>query len=126
MSWVDIAASMCAARHCGKAVVTAHISDIDFYAPIQIGEQACIKASLYYTGKTSMIIGVNVHSENPYTKEKKLTTKAYLTFVALDGNGRPTHVPPVLPETDEEKKRYLESKIRVEERKKLNKRIKES
>lgn len=121
MGWIDIAAAMVAARHCGKPVVTAHIDDIDFIAPIKVGYHVLIQASLNYVGKTSMIIGVKVTSENPYTGEVRTTTKAYLTFVALDDLGRPVEVPPLLPQTETEKRRYQNAKKRVLLKKELRK-----
>ena len=113
MSWIDVAAAMVAARHCGRPVVTAHIDDIDFIAPIKMGYHVLIQASLNYVGKTSMIVGVKVTSENPYTNEKRTTTKAYLTFVALDDLGRPTDVPGLLPESEDEIRRFENAKKRV-------------
>ena len=124
MSWIDIAAAMCAARHCGKAVVTAHISDIDFLAPIRVGEHVHIMASVNYTGRTSILVGVKVVSENPYTQEERNTTKAYLTFVALDSHGKPTEVPKIDPQTDEEKRRFDNARARVEAKKKLRSELK--
>lgn len=119
MSWIDIAGAMCAARHSEKAVVTAHISDIDFLAPIKIGEHVHIQASVNYTGKTSIIVGVKVMSENPYSKETRKTTKAYLTFVALDSHGNPTPVPPIKPISEDEKRRFHNAKARVISKKAL-------
>jgi acyl-CoA hydrolase len=113
MSWIDIAAAMVAARHCGRPVVTAHIDDIDFIAPIKVGYHVLIQASLNYVGKTSMIVGVKVTSENPYTGESRTTTKAYLTFVALDDLGKPVIVPTLDPKTDDEKRRFENAKKRV-------------
>ena len=113
MSWIDVAAAMVAARHCGRPVVTAHIDDIDFIAPIKMGYHVLIQASLNYVGRTSMIVGVKVTSENPYTGESRKTTKAYLTFVALDDLGRPIEVPELNPETDDEKRRFDNAKKRV-------------
>lgn len=113
MSWIDIAAAMVAARHCGRPVVTAHISDIDFIAPIKMGYHVLIQASLNYVGKTSMIVGVKVTSENPYTGESRTTTKAYLTFVALDDLGRPIVVPELKTETEDEIRRFENAKKRV-------------
>ncbi len=112
MSWIDIAAAMCAAKHSGKNVVTAHVDDIDFLRPIKIGEHVVIKASVNYTGKTSMVIGVKVQSENPYTGEITKTTKAYLTFVALDDKGQPTAIPEIEPESEDEIRRYNNAKER--------------
>lgn len=117
MSWIDIAAAMVAARHCGRPVVTAHIDDIDFIAPIKMGYHVLIQASLNYVGKSSMIVGVKVTSENPYTGEIRTTTKAYLTFVALDDLGRPVEVPGITPETEDEIRRYENAKKRVEMKK---------
>lgn len=124
MAWVDIAGAMVASRHCGTPVVTANISDIDFYSPINVGHHVIIKASINYAGKSSMIIGVRVESENPYTGEIRKTTKAYITFVALNESGKPVAVPKVTPETDDEKRRYENAKKRKEAKIKLNKSLK--
>lgn len=113
MSWIDIAAAMVAARHCGRPVVTAHIDDIDFIAPIKVGYHVLIQASLNYVGRTSMIVGVKVTSENPYTGECRTTTKAYLTFVALDDLARPIEVPELKPESEDEVRRFENAKKRV-------------
>jgi len=121
MSWIDIAAAMVAARHCGRPVVTAHIDDIDFIAPIKMGYHVLIQASLNYVGRSSMIVGVKVTSENPYTGESRTTTKAYLTFVALDDLGRPVEVPPLQPETDDEVRRFENAKKRVQMKKDIRK-----
>lgn len=124
MSWIDIAAAMVAARHCGHPVVTAHIDDIDFYAPIKMGYHVLIQASLNYVGKTSMIVGVKVTSENPFTNESRVTTKAYLTFVALDENGRPIEVPDLKPETEDEIRRFENAQKRVQMKKEVRKSLK--
>jgi acyl-CoA hydrolase len=119
MSWIDIAAAMVAARHCGKPVVTVHIDDIDFIAPIKVGYHVLIQASLNYVGNTSMIVGVKVTSENPYSGERRTTTRAYLTFVALDDLGKPVHVPPLKPETEDELRRFENAKKRVAMKKQI-------
>lgn len=124
MSWVDIAAAMCAAKHAEMPVVTVHVDDIDFKAPIKLGHHVIIKASMNYVGKTSMVIGVKVESENPYTSRVVRTTKAYLTFVALDEDGKPAEVPDLIPETEEEKRRFDNAKKRVENHKRLLKELK--
>ncbi len=121
MSWIDIAAAMCAARHCEKPVVTVHVDDIDFRHPIKIGAHVSIKARVNYVGKTSMVIGTKVVSVNPYTGKTLVTTKAYLTFVALDEDGKPASVPELDLVTDEDKRRYENAKKRVEARKALKK-----
>lgn len=119
MSWIDIAAAMVAARHCGRPVVTAHIDDIDFIAPIKMGYHVLIQASLNYVGRSSMIVGVKVTSENPYTGEARTTTTAYLTFVALDDLGKPYPVPGLTPETPDEIRRYENAKKRVQMKKEI-------
>lgn len=125
MSWIDIAAAMVAARHCGRPVVTAHIDDIDFIAPIKVGYHVLIQASLNYVGKSSMIVGVKVTSENPYTGECRTTTKAYLTFVALDDLGRPVSVPGLEPQTEDEHRRFDNAKKRVEMKKHVRSQMKQ-
>ena len=124
MSWIDIAAAMAAERHCNNPVVTAHISDIDFISPINVGFHVSIKASINYVGRSSMIVGVRVDSENPYTGEKKKTTKAYVTFVAIDESGRAKEVPRLTPITDDEKRRYENAKERALSKKNLSEKLK--
>jgi acyl-CoA hydrolase len=124
MSWIDIAAAMCAERHCQAPVVTAHIDDIDFLSPIKVGHHVIIKASINFSGTSSMIIGVRVESENPYTGQRRITTKAYLTFVALDEFGKPLSVPKVDPKTEDEIRRYENAKKRKQSNKDLRKELK--
>lgn len=123
MGWIDIAAAMVASRHCQKHVATVHISDIDFYAPIKVGYHVLIQASLNYVGSSSMIVGVKVTSENPSTGDTRVTTKAYLTFVALDDLGRPVPVPGLVPETEDEIRRYENAKKRVDLKKQIQQSI---
>ena len=120
MAWIDIAGAMVATKHCNNPVVTANISDIDFISPIKVGHHVIIKASINYAGKSSMIIGVKVQSENPYTGQIRTTTKAYLTFVALDEFGKPVEVPKVDPKTDDDKRRFDNAKKRKEAKKSLD------
>jgi acyl-CoA hydrolase len=124
MSWIDIAAAMCAARHCQRPVVTAHISDIDFIAPVKIGYHVHILASMNYVGRSSMVVGVKVVSENPMTGERRTTTKAYLTFVALDDMGRPVEVPGLIVESPDEKRRFANAQERAKAKKKLKSKLK--
>ena len=124
MSWIDIAAAMAAERHCNNPVVTAQISDIDFISPINVGFHVSIKASINYVGRSSMIVGVRVDSENPYTGEKKKTTKAYVTFVAIDESGKAKEVPRLTPITDDEKRRYENAKERALSKKNLSEKLK--
>jgi acyl-CoA hydrolase len=118
MSWIDMVAAMVAERHANRPVVTVHIDDLSFLAPIKVGEHVLIKASMNYVGKTSMLVGVKVISENPFTGITCHTTTAYLTFVALDSNGNPTEVYKLNPQSETEHRRYAEGKSRMEELKK--------
>lgn len=106
MHLIDIAAAMSGLRHCRKPVVTASVDSLDFRHPIKLGNMIILRASVNFTHKTSMEIGVRVESEDPLTGERFHTSSAYLTFVALDENGKPTEIPGVIPETDIEKRRY--------------------
>lgn len=117
LSWIDLVAAMVAERHCQHEAVTVSIDRISFFAPIYIGDHVLIKASVNYTGNTSMEIGVVVIKENPKTGEKVKATKAYLTFVGLDKNKKPKTIPKVKPETEEEIRRFNNAKIRVQKRK---------
>jgi len=116
MAWIDIAAAIVAGRHARKVVVTASLDAVHFIAPVKLGHVVHLKASVNYSHKTSMEIGVRVDSENPLTGEIRHTATAYTTFVALDDNGRPTLVPTVEPQTIEEKRRHEEAQKRRESR----------
>ena len=112
MHLVDIAAAITAHRHCRSMAVTASVDHIDFRNPIRVGEVINLKASLNRAFHTSMEIGVKVFSEDILTGEKKHTTSAYVTFVALDENRQPKPVPPVICETSEDRRRYREALVR--------------
>lgn len=103
VSWIDIAAAICAQRHARKVVVTAHIDELQFIAPVYKGWVVNLKASVNYAGTTSMEIGVRVDAENPLTGEMFHTASAYLTFVALDSHGKPSKVPGLILENDKQK-----------------------
>ena len=121
MSWIDMAAAMCAERHSNRPVVTVHVDDISFKAPMKIGDHALIKASINYVGKTSMLVGVKVIAENPFTGITRHTTTAYLAFVALDDIGRPIQIRGLVPETDDEIRRFENGKARIDDMKKNKK-----
>ncbi|MCH7494664.1 MAG: acyl-CoA thioesterase [Candidatus Marinimicrobia bacterium] len=112
MHLIDIAASMSAMRLCRKPVVTVSVDSLDFRYPIKVGHMILLKASVNYTHRTSMEVGVRVESENPLTGKRYHTSSAYLTFVALDEQGKPTEVPAVVPETEEEKERFKAAELR--------------
>lgn len=116
MSWIDIAAAIAAQRHSNKEVVTASIDSLSFIAPVYKGWVVNLKASVNFTSRTSMEVGVRVDAENPRTGEVFHTASAYTTFVALGGNGKPIEVPGLVCETDDEKRRFAEGKRRREER----------
>jgi len=103
-----------AIRHARNNAVTASIDSLVFHYPVFIGDLLTLKASLNMVARSSMEIGVRVEAENLFTGEVRHTASAYLTFVALDRNGRPTTVPPLIPETDEEKRRNREALQRRE------------
>ena len=104
MHWIDLAAAVVANRHCRKPVVTAAIDELSFLAPILIGELALIHARLTLVDRSSMEIRVDVESENPLTGERRHTSTAFVTFVAIDAaTRRPTPVPPLILETEEER-----------------------
>ncbi len=124
MGWVDIAAAICAQRHSQKQVVTAHVDELTFVAPVYKGWVVNLKASVNFTGRTSMEVGVRVDAENPTTNEKFHTASAYLTFVGLDSHGDPTPIPPILPETDDEKRRNKAGQARRAHRLKMRETLK--
>ena len=112
MSWIDIAASISAMRYSGKPVVTASMDDVHFIAPAYKGEIINIKATVNYVHNTSMEVGVRVDSEQPIKNKFCHIISAYLTFVALDENKRPTAVPPLRTETEIEKIRFKQAQLR--------------
>ena len=113
---IDEAAGVVAARHSRTNVVTASIDRMDFHHPIFVGDLLFFKASLNYVGRTSMEIGVRVEAENLMTGEVRHAASAYLTYVAIDKQGHPTTIPPLIFETDEERRRHGEAKSRREMR----------
>ncbi len=123
VAWIDMVAGMAAQRHCGKDVVTASIDSLWFREPVYVGEHVILKACVNYVGNTSMEVGVQVVREDPYTNKQIIATTAHLTFVAIDKDKRPTPVPPIIPETPDEKRRYENAKLRVQARKDLLKKI---
>jgi acyl-CoA hydrolase len=116
MQWIDIAASVCGMRHSSGDVVTASIDGLQFLTPIQVGEVVVLRASVNFVGHTSMEIGVRVDAENPRTGERRYTTKAYLTFVALDTKGQPRVVPGLLLENEEDRRRHSDAQARRQSR----------
>ena len=117
MHLVDMAAAMAAHRHSGSYVVTASVDYIDFRNPVNLGEIVILKSHVNRVFHTSLEVGVEVYSENVLTGEKKHTTTAYVTFVAIDEHTRkPKPVPPLILKTEEEKQRFQEAGKRREVR----------
>jgi acyl-CoA hydrolase len=112
MSWIDIAGAICAQRHSNKEVVTASIDELHFIAPVKKGWVVNLKSSVNFVSRTSMEVGVRVDAENPKTGETFHTATAYLTFVALGEDGKPSTVPSLNLESDEEKRRFEEASAR--------------
>ena len=116
MKIIDTVAAIVAVRHARCIVVTASVDKIDFICPAFIGTLIIAKASLNFVSRTSMEIGVRVEAENLTKGERRHVASAYLTYVALDKKREPTEVPPLKPETPDEKRRFEEGKQRRERR----------
>jgi acyl-CoA hydrolase len=114
MHWIDLAGAMAAHRHCRQYVVTASIDHLDFLVPVKVGELVILRSSVNRAFHTSMEVGVKVWVENYRSEQSKHVSSAYLTFVAVDATGHRLPVPPVIPETEEEKRRYEDAGRRRE------------
>ena len=106
MHWIDIAAAIAASRHTNRVCVTASVDELHFLNPVKQGEVVVLRASVNRVFRTSLEVGVNVTTENTLTGESAHTNTAYLTFVAIDDDGRPVAEPPVRPVTAVEQRRY--------------------
>ncbi|MFF0228175.1 acyl-CoA thioesterase [Streptomyces sp. NPDC004629] len=113
MKLVDDAAGAVAGRHSGGPAVTASMDEMAFLEPVRVGDLVHVKAQVNWTGRTSMEIGVRVLAER-WNESAPATQvgSAYLVFAAVDADGRPRAVPPVLPETDRDRRRCQEAQIR--------------
>ncbi len=116
---VDTAAAVAAMRHTRKIVVSASIDKMDFYHPVYVGNLLILKSSVNYTGRTSMEVGVRIEAEDLKTGKYSHTGSSYVTYVALDDEGKPTEIPEVVPHSKEEKRRWREGKQRREVRLRL-------
>ena len=106
MYWMDIAAALSAMKHCGSPVVTASVDNISFEAPIKLANVVHIEAKVSRAFNTSMEVHLKVWGEDVLHQYKYKSNEAYYTFVALDPNGKPRPVPPMTPDTEEEKKLF--------------------
>jgi acyl-CoA hydrolase len=106
MHWIDLAGAMAAHRHSRQYVVTASIDHLDFLVPVRVGDFVILRSSVNRVFHTSMEVGVKVWVEYYRSGENRHVSSAYLTFVAVDAAGNHMAVPPVVPETEDEKRRY--------------------
>jgi acyl-CoA hydrolase len=117
MHFIDLAGAMAAHRHSRSYVVTASMDHIDFLAPVHVGDLLILKGSVNRAFTTSMEVGVKVFVENYITSSRRHVASAYLTFVAVDQHGNKLPVPPIIPDTDEQKGRFEQAARRRELRK---------
>jgi acyl-CoA hydrolase len=106
MHWIDMAGALAAHRHSRQYVVTASIDHLDFLVPVRVGDLVVLRSSVNRVFRTSMEVGVKVWVENYHEDISNHVSSAYLTFVAVDRDGKHLPVPAVIPETDEQKRRY--------------------
>ena len=117
MHWIDLAAALAAHRHSRNYVVTASIDHLDFLTPVHVGDLVILRSAVNRAFNTSMEVGVQVLVENYIAGTRSQVSSAYLTFVAVDRHGRHLPVAPIVPETDEEKRRFEDALRRREIRK---------
>jgi acyl-CoA hydrolase len=112
MKMCDEVAGVAAIRHCGRRIVTAGMDRMMFVEPVNVGELLSCRATVNAAWRTSMEVGVRVEAENPRTGVRRHTSTAYLTMVALDDQGRPTPVPPLVAGSEDERRRQREAELR--------------
>ena len=106
MAIMDIQAGIVATQYCHRMVVTASTEAVDFRNPVKVGDRLETIARVVYVGKTSMVVRIDAYAENPLSGKRKHCTTAYFNMVALDEDGAPTTIPPLIVETDEEKRDF--------------------
>ena len=116
LAMMDTASAVSAIRHARGVCVTASVDRVDFREPIHLGDLVIMKCSVNYVGRTSMEVGVRVEAEDLQTGNRRHTNSCYLTFVAIDRNGKPIEVPRLVPETEDEIRRYEAAKARRQRR----------
>ncbi|MFH2034896.1 MAG: acyl-CoA thioesterase [Candidatus Zixiibacteriota bacterium] len=116
MEYIDDIASIVAYRHARQQVVTASTDSVDFLYPIRVGQMVCMESFVTWTHNTSMEIFVNIISENLRTGERRICASSFLTFVAIDENGKTLPVPQVIPETEMEKDLHASAPARHQRR----------
>jgi acyl-CoA hydrolase len=116
MQWIDVCAGVAAMRHAGGSVVTASIDRLDFLTPVHVGEVVILQAQVNFVHKSSMEVGCRVETEDMKSRTRRYTTKAYLTFVGVDGAGRPREVPDLALVTADDHRRHEQARLRRTER----------
>jgi acyl-CoA hydrolase len=114
LEMIDLCAYAASSKHAGRICVTASFDRVDFHEPINLAELVTMVGSVSFVGRTSMEVTIEIYAQNLQTSDKRHTNTARVTMVALDANGKPVPVPGLLPETREEKLRYLDGKLRRE------------
>jgi acyl-CoA hydrolase len=112
LAMMDKAAAVCAIRHARTSCVTVSVDRVDFREPILVGDLVHMKASVNFVGRSSMEIGIRIEAENMLLGTRRHTNSCYVTYVALDRDGKPTEVPSIVPETDAEKRRFEAGRAR--------------
>lgn len=112
MRYMDEVAAISAWKHAGTNAVTASIDRMNFYQPVYVGNILILKASVNYVGRTSMEVGVRIEAQDPESGKTVHTGSCYLTYVAIDANGRPTKIPKLIPQTADEKRRFKQALAR--------------
>ena len=125
LKYLDEVAYACASRYAGRYVVTLSVDQVIFRQPIHVGELVTFLASVNYTGSTSMEIGIKVLTENIRTQSVRHTNSCYFTMVAVDGHGKSVPVPPLVPQSAEEKRRHAQAEQRRLIRRELEQRYQE-
>jgi uncharacterized protein (TIGR00369 family) len=116
MKLIDEAGGLCAARHARRPTVTVAVDSLEFLTPVHIGDLVTFDAHLTFVGRTSMEVEVCVEAEEILTGNRRLTNVAYVVYVALGNDGRPTEAPPLILETDDERRRWEQARQRRSER----------
>jgi uncharacterized protein (TIGR00369 family) len=114
LSMMDKVAYACASKHAGTYCVTVSVDKVEFLQPVEVGELVALKASVNYVGRTSLIVGIRVESENVKTGVIKHTNSSFFTMVAKGDDNKPQQVPELILENEEDVKRFIEA-MRVRE-----------
>lgn len=113
---LDQVAYTCAMRYSGSYVVTLSVDNVMFKQPVRIGELIHLNATINYTGRTSMEVGIQVIAEDLQKQVVRHTNSCYFTMVAIDDNGKPVKIEPLVPDTEDDKRRWSEALARREQR----------